>query len=150
MLAAIMDSQITRSDMFGPLLQADPSFFPKWEAFCAEWADEAEPPLYVALGDLAAHLIERLSRGDTESFGRVFAVVEQWHVRGDAYVAEAASIGLLESIQNTIGGNASEHLTRGGVRAADFQPWLGPETKRWWDKLYRYWDGEHGALQPDT
>jgi len=136
--------------MFEPLLQADPSFRPKWDAFCAEWTGEAEPPLYLALGDLAAHLIERLGRGNTEAFGRVFAVVEQWHVRGDAYVAEAASIGLLESIQNNLGGQDRAHRSQEGARTADFEPWLGPETKRWWEKLYRYWDGDRTALRPNT
>lgn len=81
----------TRDTMFGPLLAADPSFRGRWEAFVAEWADEGDLPLYLALGSLAEHLLERLARGDTEGFDRIFTVVEQWHTQGDTYVSEAAS-----------------------------------------------------------
>lgn len=85
-----------------------------------------------------------------EGFEPVFAVIEYWHVRGDTYVADAASIGLLESIQNRLGGNDRAHLSSKGVRAADFELWLGPETKRWWDKLHRFWEGDLTALQANT
>src|SRR5687767_14704971 len=98
-------SQIPRAAMFDPLLDADPSFLPHWRAFLAEYCDEPDLPLYLALSPLAEHLIERLGRGDTKGFNDIFDVVERWHVDGDAYVREAATIGLLESIQNQLGGN---------------------------------------------
>ena len=143
--------------MFEPLLVADPSFKLRWDEFKlrwdefkTEWADEPEPPLYLALGSLAEHLLERLGRGDTGGFDGIFAVVERWHTEGDAYVREAASIGLLESLQNQLGGNDRVYTRFGGVSAVALESWLRPETKRWWDKLYRYWDGETGALRFDT
>ena len=142
--------QITRAKMFEPMLAADPSFRPRWEEFVSEWADERERPLYLALGSLAEHLLERLGRGDTEGFDRIFAVVERWHTEGDCYVSEAASIGLLESLQNQSGGNDKKFSRRDGVSSAAVEPWLGPETKRWWDKLYRYWEGDDRALHFDT
>ena len=105
---------ITRETMFEPLLVADPSFKLRWDEFKTEWADEPEPPLYLALGSLAEHLLERLGRGDTGGFDGIFAVVERWHTEGDAYVREAASIGLLESLQNQLGGNDRVYTRFGG------------------------------------
>ena len=90
---------ITRSEMFTPLLEADPSFQERWQRFLADYADEPEPLIYVALGELAEHLVESVRAGDVDRFARVFETVERWHTEGDAYVSEAASIGLLESLQ---------------------------------------------------
>lgn len=133
---------LTRANMFEPLLEADPSFQPRWAAFLAEWHDDADPPLYIALSSLAEHVLDRLKNKDTQNFDDIFAVVERWHLEGDNYVAEAASIGFLESIQNQSGGN-----NRNGVTV---ERWLGPETLRWWIKLDRFWEGEAGALQNET
>jgi hypothetical protein len=135
--------------MFEPLLAVDPTFMPRWQAFLAEWRDERELPLYLALGELADHLIERLERSDVSDFADVFAVVEAWHLEGDSYVREAATVGLLESIQNQLGGQDRRYRSANGVRAADFERWLFPESKRWWEKLYRFWDGDIRALQED-
>lgn len=134
--------------MFTPLLEADPTFEPRWQGFLADYADEPELPLYLALGELAEHLIARQRSSTTEGFDAVFGVVERWHVEGDSYVSEAASIGFLESLQNLLGGNDSTKAHK-GVRAADFEPYLGPETRRWWDKLYRFWEGDAAALRFD-
>lgn len=133
---------INRDQMFEPMLAACPSFATAYQQFCADWKDEpGELPHYIALGDLARHLIDMLREGDTANFQAIFHVVERWHTEGDAYVREAATIGLLEGIQNN-----AEHQ---GVDPAAFQPWLGPESKKWWDKLNRFWDGEVGALRGD-
>jgi hypothetical protein len=35
---------ITNATMFGPLLEADPSFIPTWKAFAEEWKDESQLP----------------------------------------------------------------------------------------------------------
>jgi hypothetical protein len=130
-------SRITRDKMFEPLLVADPSFCSRWAKFTAEWGDEADPPLYLALSSLAEHLLECLEAESTERFDAIFAVVERWHTDGDAYVSEAASIGLLEALQNLSGGSDR--------KTATVEPWLGPESKRWWDKLDRFWEGDRHA-----
>ena len=133
------DRLLTSTNMFEPLLAADPSFQSRWTEFLAEWGDEPDPPLYLALSSLAEHLLQRLVNNDTENFGAIFAVVERWHVEGDAYVAEAASIGFLESLQNRSGGSLR--------KAATVERWLGPETRRWWMKLDQFWKGDVKALE---
>jgi hypothetical protein len=57
------------------------------------------PPLYLALSELARHLIEMLARDDLASFPAIFAVIEHWLVEGVPYVVEAATVGLLEDLQ---------------------------------------------------
>lgn len=132
------EQQITRLTMFDQILVADPSFRPQWNSFMSEWADEPEPPLYLALGALAGHVIGRMEHGDTTGFDRIFAVVEQWHSNGDDYVKEAATIGFLESLQNRLG------------ESDPLEPWLGPLTKEWWGRLNGYWNGETRAQRLDS
>jgi hypothetical protein len=127
---------IARNDMMAVLIEACPSFMPQWKAFQEEWRQEAELPEYVALADLARHLIGLLERADTSAFPALFAAVEQLQVEGDHYVQEATTIGLLKSLQNL-------HLHRKGTEPENFRPYLGPVSVKWWDKVYRFWrEGE--------
>jgi len=128
------DKLITASTMFVPLLACAPSFEASWDAFMRDWSDTPEPPMYIALCDLARHLIDRLAAGRTDGFDDIFDVVERWHVEGDSYVREAASIGLLEDLQN-------EHLHR-TTRPSDFVAWLRPQSQIGWDKIDGFWAGE--------
>ena len=114
------------------MLAACPSFEAKWRDFLEYWRHDADPPLYLALSDLARHLIDMLERQDVASFPQVFAVVERWHVEGNSYVAEAATVGLLEDLQNTNLHRATE--------PEQFRPYLLPESARWWDKLHGFWE----------
>ena len=129
--------------MFEPMLSACPSFEPTWREFAqdAERSPNEDPLYYVLLGDLARHLLALQAAGSTDELPAVFEVVERWHTEGDDYVKEAATIGLLEGIQN----NASHRDFDTGV----FETWLKPETKKWWLKLNRYWDGDIEALRND-
>jgi hypothetical protein len=51
-------------------------------------------------------------------------------------VAEAATVGPLEALQNM---NLHED-----TEPEQFRPWLLPESARWWDKLHGFW--ERGEL----
>ena len=77
-----------------------------------------------------------LTQGKTETFPIIFKVVEQWHIEGDEYVREAATVGFLEDLQNK-----NIHVNS---EPEDFRRFLGPESKKWWDKLYGFW--ERGEL----
>jgi hypothetical protein len=132
---------IAKDDMMGVLLNACPSFAPQWQALQDEWREEADDlPLYVALADFAQHLISMVERGETAGLLAVFASIERLHVEGEHYVREAATVGLLESLQNL---NLHTH----GTDPEQFRPYLGPESVRWWDKLHRFW--QHGELLTD-
>jgi hypothetical protein len=86
--------------MMAPIIAPSPSFVPTWQAFVEEWQDDPNGlPLYLVLADLAGH-IARLIEEDSEAELRcIFQAVEDWHINGDPYVREAASIGLLEDLQ---------------------------------------------------
>ncbi len=119
-----------------PLLaQSCASFTPRWRDGSADDFLDAEGNLltYVALGDFARHLVELASARRFDEFPAVFTVVERLHVEGDKQVQEAATIGLLEAIQNR-----AEHA---GVDKGLFYSWLGSESQKWWNKLNNFWDG---------
>jgi hypothetical protein len=61
-------------------------------------------------------------------------VVERLHLEGDADVREAATIGLLEGLQNI--------AAHAGVDPDRFKVFLLPESARWWHELERFWRGE--------
>ena len=127
--------------MFAPILKVCPSFQPVWDEFLAEWQDDPNGlPHYLALSDLARHLIAMLERKETEKIQEVFAIVESWHLDGDPYVKEAASVGLLEDLQNT-------NLYEGKMTPDGFVQFLLPESRYWWDKINEYW--EEGKLIQD-
>ena len=122
------------------LLEACPSFYRDWEDWVRDQysGDNGLEQLhYCDLGHFASHLVELLERGETSEFKEVFRVVENLHLNGDGYVREAATIGLLEGIQNVI--------SHGDHTSSEFEPFLGPETKMWWDKLNEFWEGKPSA-----
>jgi hypothetical protein len=125
---------ITKSEMMPLMLTVCPSFEGKWSAFLDYWRDETDLPVYLALSDLARHLIDMLARKDVALFPEVFDVVERWHVEGDSYVTEAATVGLLEDLQN-----AGLHTS---TEPEQFRPYLLPESAKRWDKLYEFWAGK--------
>ena len=130
---------IRKEEMMDVLLTECPSFQNAWREFQAEWQeDNIELPIYVALADFARHIIEKLKSDETKEFPAIFRAIERLHTEGDGYVREAAIIGILESLQN-------ENL-HSLTTPDQFERYLGPESRRWWDKLNRFWDGDASAL----
>ena len=117
--------------MMDSMLVACPSFRPVWEDFLTEWSREDDKPLYLALASLARHLVELLATGQGPMLSRVFAVVERWHVEGDDYVREAATIGLLEDLQND-----NLHTSTSPKQIEHF---LMPESLTRWRKVEEFW-----------
>ena len=114
------------------LLDACPSFAKRWEEHRAFMKDDEL--LYVDLGEFACHLVELQKANRLEEFGAVFEVVERLHVEGDHYVKEAATIGLLEGIQNVAGNR--------GVEPEEFCRYLKPVSDKWWRQLNDFWDAK--------
>ena len=113
---------ITKAQVIPMLTEACPSF------------RTDEELLYLALGDLARHLLELHQQRRTECFPAVSRVIERLHVEGDHSVREAATIGLLGAIQNVWGNR--------GVDAELFGTHLLPESRKWWNELNAFWRGE--------
>ncbi len=113
------------------MLAACPSFWPDWDVFLAEWSTEDDKPVYLALASLARHLVELLDARQEPELSRAFAVVERWLVEGDAHVREAASIGLLEDLQND-----NIHTS---TSPRQIEAFLMPESLKWWRKVEGFW-----------
>lgn len=128
---------IERREMMNPMLDASPSFRPIWDEFVAEWVPSLEEdgqndlPEYLALSELANHLIKRLEAGETQEFPAVFAVVENWINNGDAYVSEAAVVGLLEDLSSEVRYKTAKPVA--------FVPWMGPQSRKWWAEVIDFW-----------
>jgi hypothetical protein len=124
---------INKDEMMSPILEGCPSFRAEWDTFVDEWKDEKDGlPIYLSLSSLARHLISMLEVGQTEAFPEIFEIVERWHIEGDEYVREAATVGLLEDLQNT---NLHKKTS-----PEQFRCYLGTESLKWWDKLYGFWE----------
>jgi len=117
------------------LVAACPSFEGRLARYVADNYDKGdERLLYCELGEFSRHLIDLASSGNVGELPAVFAVIERLHLEGTPYVREAATIGLLEGIQN----NASHcdfdltKLTR----------CLHPESNYWWRQVADFWGGK--------
>ena len=124
---------IVKDEVMPLLLKSCPSFREPWDGYVASPSYEAGL-LYVDLGEFAHHLVELMRRGSAAEFAAVFDVVERLHLDGDSYVKEAATIGLLEGIQNVAGNT--------GVDPVAFAPHLKPESAKCWKELNGFWGGK--------
>ncbi len=114
------------------LLEACPSFRTRWAAYVADPMYD-ESVLYVHLGEFARHVVQLLTSRSTGEFATVFDAVERLHIEGDSYVKEAATIGLLEGLQNNAG--------HAGLDPNVFVAYLRPESAKWWAELNGFWAG---------
>jgi hypothetical protein len=89
--------------------------------------------LYTHLGDFAHHVVDLLVRSEIAELSALTQELERLHFEGDDFVKEAATIGLLEGIQNV--------ASHRGAATKDLEQALGPETRRWWASLNAFWSG---------
>ena len=117
---------ITKDHMMPLLLAACPSFARAWAELQSE--DEAELT-YVCISRFIRHLRELHRAGDPSAFAAVAEVIERFHVEGDPYVSEAATVGFLEDLLGDPG-------------AEFFVSFLGPESCKWLAEVRAFWRGE--------
>lgn len=130
---------ITRHNMFEPLVEAVPSFRHQRDAFVAYWTSPenvdgypvGDLPNYLLLAELATYFVDQLQIGETQEVVAGLGVCEQWLIKGDDYVREAATVGLLESLQNRV---EVQQLPEERITTL-----LGREGLRWWEKLKDFW-----------
>ena len=118
--------------MFSPILAVAKDFGPIWNDFIDEWKEEKELPQYLALSKLARYISQLVENGKTTELENIFAVIERWHLEGDGYVKEAATVGMIEDLQNTsiVGEDIPEQL----------ESYLLPESKKRWQAVYEFWE----------
>lgn len=99
------------------------------------WKDEDGNILYHSvLAAYAGHIVTLYKHQIVGKFDKIFELIEMLHLNGDSYIKEAATIGILEGIQN-ISGNSN-------LDPRVFEQYLHPESMRWWNSLKRFWDKE--------
>lgn len=122
---------ILREDMFKLILEVSDGFKPVWNEFVSEWKDDAELPQYLALAKLARYISRLVAESRTQELSDIFEVIERWHLEGDDYVREAATVGILEDLQNT-------NIVGTGV-PDKVQKLLLPKSKQQWTKICDFW-----------
>lgn len=123
------------------LLAACPSFRERWSTVEAENLDDEVGRLhYIDAADFACHVVCLVKAQRTGELPEVFRVIEELHVEGDHYVRELATIGYLEGIQNVSSNRDLDPIF--------FEPYLGPESRRWWRGLHAFWQGEIPLVEP--
>lgn len=130
---------IDRAGMMPAIIAACPDFAATYDAFVAEWKDEPETPHYLALADFTRYVISLLETGDRQQLHAAFETIERLHIDGDKYVREAATIGILESLQNV--------NLHSKTRPDQFLEFLRPESLRYWRKVEDFW--ENGTIITD-
>ena len=121
---------INRDQMMPMLLSACPSFAEPWQRY-VEAPGYEEDLLYLHLNEFASHVVTLLKAGETRELDAVFAMVETLHKDGDRSVCEAATIGILEGVQNI-----AEDT---GFDPESFVPYLRAESASWWRRLNDFW-----------
>ena len=113
------------------LLEVCPSFARAWDQHVEDYGSDL---IYPALGAFADHLLSLQVAGSTDSFSAVGSAVERLLIEGSLHTKEAATIGLLEGIQNVWGNSDTD--------SALFLPYLHDEALKQWQSLNDFWDGK--------
>ncbi len=113
------------------LLSACPSFEESWRRHVEEYGVDL---LYIAAGQFASHLLTLYQANAEESLLATGIAIERLHVEGSPWVKEFATIGVLEGVQNS--------WSHSSVDPSSFVQYLGPESRRWWQGLNKFWSSE--------
>lgn len=119
---------IEKQQITSLLLEACPSFKKTYEAF------DDKDLNYAVAGELAHHLLDLYKNNKTEEFSKLARLIEEFHTKGDSYVKEYATIGILEDIQNVWGNNKTD--------PEKFAVFLLPVSLKYWKSLNNFWDGK--------
>ena len=120
---------IDQNQVMPLLLNACPSFTEAWEAYTHE---EDATLIYNCFGLFAQHLLRLYHRGEVCEFSAVADAIERLCVDGTPCVKEAATIGLLEDIQN--------YWSNNNIDPGQFAKYLKPESTKQWKSLNDFWE----------
>ncbi|TCI43505.1 MULTISPECIES: hypothetical protein [unclassified Exiguobacterium] len=130
-----MKEEVSKGEVMELFLQACPSYKKRWDSYIQDnYETGDEQLLYIDFADFATHVVDSYKQNELNEFSAVFDVIELLLTTGDAYVKEAATIGLLEDLQNK--------LLYSGRDTSVFNPYLHRESLKWWNHLNDFWDGK--------
>jgi hypothetical protein len=134
-----MTTYLRRSEVMPVLLEACPSFRPRWEEHVA-WSGY-EPLLHVDISEFGTHVAELAHRGNHAALPLAFAAIERLLAEGDDDVQNAVAVSFLEELGGHFGSfEAAERMVGrhfGARTAADWREITAPINV--WDRLRRWW-----------
>ena len=134
-----MYTYLRRSDVMPLLVEACPSFRPRWEARLAWSGDESF--LHGDVSEFGDHLAHLARQGAVAELPRAFAAVERLLAEGDDDVENEVCVSLLEEFAGHFGSFEAAERTLGpyfGARtAADWRDIAAPISI--WERVRRWW-----------
>ena len=122
---------IERDEIVPILLEACPSFERDWLEHVEDYGSDL---IYPALGSFAHHLLRLHVVGQVDCFSAVGGAIERLLVEGSPFTKEAATIGILEGIQNVWSHSETD--------PASFLPYLQDVALKQWHSLNGFWAGK--------
>ena len=107
--------------------------------FCID--DDGKVLEYTVAGDFARYIIKNINENNKETLKKCFEFIELLHINGTEKTKELATVGYLEDLQNLTGG--SETMEKYKI----IYDYIGIESKKCWDKLNDFWNGNINALK---
>jgi hypothetical protein len=130
-----MKKQITENEVMGLLIKGCTSYQARWDKYVLDNYETGEEHLlYIDLADFASHIVNLYQQNQIAEFPVIFDVIELLHTDGDDIVREAATIGLLEDIQNKLISNR--------IDTGVFEQYLKEQSLKWWSRLNDFWSGK--------
>jgi len=103
--------------------------------------DDGEVLEYSVAGDFSRYIIKNINENNIEKLKKCFEFIELLHINGTEKTKELATVGYLEDLQNFTGGN--ETMEKYKI----IYDYIGIESKKWWNKLNDFWNGNIKALR---
>jgi hypothetical protein len=115
-------------------LEVCPTAKAEWKEYLKEYEGE-RPAHYVEIAVFFSHVVKCYKQSRTESFPRVFQLVERLIIEGDDYTQGVIIVGFLEGLQNVASWES--------FGSAVFEPYLGPKSLAAWRELESAWEGNN-------
>jgi len=118
------------------LIAICPGFAQAWQAHLDWW--EGEPAGdYNDVGALAQWVVERIGAGELDCLPALFQDVEAILEDASDELRNLLLVGFLEDVQNVAANT--------GVDPDVVLPFLGPESRKGWFDLIKFWHGPDGS-----
>jgi len=121
---------LTVDELVPEFLARCPGLKSDWDRHLEFWGDE-ERGTFNDMAVIAHYLVACYEQQQLNEFPAAFSLLERCFADGDDQAKEAATIGIIEDIQN-ISSNRE-------FGPQVFESWLGPQTKKAWDQLAAAW-----------
>ena len=90
---------------------------------------------YTTLAELARYILKSFKAKEADKLRESFRIIDDVLDKGDAYVKEAITIGLLETLQNNISWEKN-------IKQEEFLPYLPKTLKEKWGQIIDFWENK--------